>query len=208
MGPERRSRVITQHEKEITAYHESGHALVAHMLPHTDPVHKVSIVARGIAGGWTKTLPTEDRMYLSRAQLNSQIAMFLGGRAAEEMQFGDVTTGAQSDLQRATQLARRMVTEFGMSEKLGPRTFGQRHEMVFLGKEISEQRDYSDHLAEEIDEEVDSLIQTGFVLAKNILQQNASKLKEMAVQLIETETLAEEDLTRILGPRAAESAAV
>jgi len=208
MGPERRSRVITQHEKEITAYHESGHALVAHMLPHSDPVHKVSIVARGIAGGWTKTLPTEDRMYLSRSQLNNQIATLLGGRAAEELQFGDITTGAQSDLQRATQLARRMVTEFGMSDKLGPRTFGQRQEMVFLGKEISEQRDYSDHVAEEIDQEVESLIQKGFTLARELLQQNASKLREMATVLIETETLAEQDLRRILGPRAAESAAV
>ena len=208
MGPERRSRVITQHEKEITAYHESGHALVAHMLPHSDPVHKVSIVARGMAGGWTKTLPTEDRMYLSRSQLNNQIATLLGGRAAEELQFGDITTGAQSDLQRATQLARRMVTEFGMSDKLGPRTFGQRQEMVFLGREISEQRDYSDHVAEEIDEEVEGLIQKGFTLAKDILQQNAAKLREMASELIETETLAEQDLKRILGPRAAESAAV
>ena len=207
MGPERRSRVITRKEKEITAYHESGHALVAHMLPNADPVHKVSIVARGVAGGWTKTLPTEDRVYVSRSQLNNQIAMLLGGRAAEEMHFGDITTGAQSDLQRATQLARRMVTEFGMSEKLGPRTFGQRQEMVFLGKEISEHRDYSDRVAEEIDDEVQTIMQTSFDLAKDILRQNESKLKDMAMELIELETLSEPDLVRILGPRPQESAA-
>ena len=197
MGPERKSRVMSQHEKLITAYHEGGHAVVARLLPNTDPVHKVSIVARGMAGGYTQVLPTEDRHYWSRSQLNDQIAMMLGGRAAEELQFGDITTGAQSDLKTATTVARRMVTEWGMSDKLGPRTFGQRQEMVFLGKEISEHRDYSDLIAQQIDEEVHSRIQRSYAAAKQILEENFAKLQQVADLLIEKETIVEEDLASI-----------
>ncbi len=197
MGPERKSRVMSQHEKLITAYHEGGHAVVARSLPNADPVHKVSIVARGMAGGYTQVLPTEDRHYWSRSQLNDQIAMMLGGRAAEELQFGDITTGAQSDLKTATTVARRMVTEWGMSDKLGPRTFGQRQEMVFLGKEISEHRDYSDLTAQQIDEEVHNRIQRSYAAAKQILEENFAKLQQLADLLIEKETLVEEDLASI-----------
>ncbi len=197
MGPERKSRVMSQHEKLITAYHESGHALVARMLPNADPVHKVSIVARGMAGGYTQVLPAEDRHYWSRSQLDDQIAMMLGGRAAEELQFGDITTGAQSDLKTATTVARRMVTEWGMSDKLGPRTFGQRQEMVFLGKEISEHRDYSDLVAQQIDEEVHNRIHTAYTTAKKLLEENLSKLQQIASLLMEKETIVEEDLASV-----------
>jgi cell division protease FtsH len=207
MGPERKSKVITAHEKEITAYHESGHVLVARMLTSSDPVHKVSIIARGVAGGWTKFLPSEDRRLWSRSQLNDQIATWLGGRAAEELHFGDITTGAQSDLERATKLARKMVTEYGMSDRLGPRTFGTRQEMVFLGKEISEQRDYSDRVAQEIDEEVHNRIQRAHATARRILDDNAAKLKQLAELLIEKETLGEDEINALLGAPEAQPAA-
>jgi len=165
-GPERKSRVISLKEKEIIAYHESGHALTARLLPNADPVHKVSIVARGMMGGWTRFLPSEDRRLWSRSQFNDRLAVSLGGRVAEEITFGEITTGAQNDLDEATKLARKMVTEYGMSDKLGPRTFGQRQELVFLGREISEQRDYSDKIAQEIDEEVHSIMQRAYSTAK------------------------------------------
>ena len=207
MGPERKSRVISPREKEITAYHEGGHALVAHFLPNADPVHKISIVARGMAGGWTRFLPSEDRHLWSRAQLKDQISTALGGRAAEELIFGDITTGAQNDLANATKVARRMVTEFGMSEKLGPRTFGQRQEMVFLGKEISEQRDYSDAIAQDIDEEVDTLIQKAYASSKKLLSEHAGELRKLAGLLIEKETLNEGEIHEIFGPRPAAEAA-
>ncbi|MBN2405702.1 MAG: ATP-dependent zinc metalloprotease FtsH [Coriobacteriia bacterium] len=207
MGPERKSRVISLREKTITAYHESGHALVAKMLPNADPVHKVSIVARGVAGGWTKFLPSEDRHLWSRSQLNDQIATLLGGRAAEELQFGDITTGAQNDLERATKLARKMVTEFGMSDRLGPRTFGQRQEMVFLGREISEQRDYGDEVAQQIDEEVRTRIQRAHATAHKILEDNFSKLQQLAELLMEKETIAEEDISALFEVPAARAPA-
>ena len=207
MGPERKSRVMSQREKLITAYHESGHALVARMLPNADPVHKVSIVARGMAGGFTLSLPTEDRNYWSRSQLNDLISMILGGRAAEELQFGDITTGAQDDLKKATTLARKMVTEYGMSDKLGPRTFGQKQELVFLGREISEHRDYGDHIAEQIDEEVHSRIQRAYGTAKKLLEENSAKLQQLAELLIEKETIVEEDIASVFGARAPQPAA-
>ncbi len=197
MGPERKSRVISQKEKEITAYHESGHALVARMLPNADPVHKVSIIARGRMGGWTSILPTEDRHLYTKSQLSDMLSILLGGRVAEETIFKEVTDGAQNDLERATKLARKMVTEYGMSEKLGPRTFGQKQELVFLGREISEQRDYGDKLADEIDEEIQDLIQCSYKRATDILVKNKKKLKELAGELIVKETLTEEDLKKI-----------
>jgi cell division protease FtsH len=197
-GPEKKSRIISPKEKEIIAYHESGHALTAKMLPNADPVHKVSIVARGILGGWTRFLPTEDRHLWTKSQFDDRLAVSLGGRVAEEISFGEMTTGAQNDLEQATKLARQMVTEYGMSEKLGPRTFGQRQELIFLGREISEQRDYSDKIAQEIDEEVHNIIQQAYNTAKQVLTANKEKLKQLAGELITHETLDEPELNKIL----------
>jgi cell division protease FtsH len=197
-GPEKKSRVISSKEKEIIAYHESGHALTARLLPNADPVHKVSIVARGILGGWTRFLPAEDRHLWTKSQFDDRLAVSLGGRVAEEITFGEMTTGAQHDLEEATKLARKMVTEYGMSEKLGPRTFGQRQELIFLGREISEQRDYSDKIAQEIDEEVHSIIQRSYTTARQLLTANKEKLRQLAQELITRETLDEPDLNRIL----------
>ena len=198
LGPERKSRVISLKEKEITAYHESGHALTARMLPNADTVHKVSIIARGIGiGGWTRFLPSEDRHLWTKSQFDGRLAVSLGGRVAEEITFGEMTTGAQHDLAEATKLARKMVTEYGMSEKLGPRTFGQRQELVFLGREISEQRDYSDKIAQEIDEEVHNIIQGAYNTAKKILTTNKEKLNQLAKELIAHETLDEPELNKI-----------
>ena len=196
-GPERKSRVISSKEKEIIAYHESGHALTARMLPNADPVHKVTIVARGMAGGWTRFLPTEDHYLWTKSQFNDRLAVSLGGHAAEEIAFGEVTTGAQNDLEQTTKLARKMVTEYGMSKKLGPRTFGQKQELVFLGREISEQRDYSEKVAQEIDEEVHNIIQRAYNTAKKILTENKAKLKQLAKELITHETLEEPELNKI-----------
>ena len=196
-GPERKSRIISPKEKEIFAYHESGHALTAKMLPNADPVHKVSIVSRGIIGGWTRLLPSEDRHLETKSQFEDSLAVSLGGRVAEEITFGEMTTGARHDLEEATKLARKMVTEYGMSQKLGPRTFGQRQELVFLGREISEQRDYSDKIAQEIDEEVHSIIQRAYNTAKQILTANKEKLRQLAQELIAHETLDEPDLDKI-----------
>jgi cell division protease FtsH len=207
-GPEKKSRVISSKEKEIIAYHESGHALTARMLPNADPVHKVSIVARGILGGWTRFLPTEDRHLWTKSQFDDRLAVSLGGRVAEEITFGEMTTGAQHDLEEATKLARRMVTEYGMSEKLGPRTFGQRQELIFLGREISEQRDYSDKIAQEIDEEVHNIIQRAYDTARQILTANKEKLKQLAGELVAHETLDEPELNKIfegLAPQPAPS---
>jgi cell division protease FtsH len=197
-GPEKKSRVISPKEKEIIAYHESGHALTARMLPNADPVHKISIVARGILGGWTRFLPSEDRHLWTKSQFDDRLAVSLGGRVAEEITFGEMTTGAQHDLEEATKLARKMVTEYGMSEKLGPRTFGQRQELIFLGREISEQRDYSDRIAQEIDDEVHNIIQHAYDTAKKVLNANKEKLRQLAGELMAHETLDEPELNKIL----------
>ena len=196
-GPERKTRVITQNEKKTIAYHESGHVLVAKMLPNADPVHKVSIIARGMMGGWTRFLPTEEHHLWTKPQLEDRLAVSLGGRTAEEIALGEISTGAQNDLEQATKLARKMVTEYGMSDKLGPRTLGQKPEYVFLGREITEQRDYGDKIANEIDEEVHNLIQRAYSTAKKILTTNKAKLKEIATLLIERETLEEPDLDKL-----------
>jgi cell division protease FtsH len=189
MGPERRSRVISQHEKEIVAYHEGGHALVGHLLAHADPVQKISIVSRGMAAGYTKSLPEEDRMFYSRPQLMDRIAMALGGRIAEEVTFGEVTTGASNDLEQVTGMARSMVTRYGMSDKLLPRTFGKREEMIFLGREISEQRDYSEKVAQEIDDEVQNIIVEAYASCKRIMLDNYPKLVQIARYLMANETV-------------------
>ena len=200
-GPARRSKVISDREKEITAYHEAGHALVAHMLPNADPVAKVTIVARGQAGGFTKTVPEEDRNLVTRRQLEARLAMAMGGRAAEELVFDQFTTGASNDLEQATSIARQMITRFGMSKKLGPRTFGRREEMVFLGREISEQRDYSDNVAEQIDDEVHSLIENAYNTAMRILKENKRRLDHISEYLIEYETIEEEDVPGLFDDR-------
>ncbi len=197
-GPERKGRIISEKEKEITAYHESGHALAAKMLPNADPVHKITIVARGMAGGWTRFLPTEDRHLWTRSQFNDILAVSLAGRAAEEIAFGEVSTGAQNDLEQATKIARKMVTEYGMSDELGPRTFGKREELVFLGREIHEQRNYSEKIALKIDEEVYKLIQHAHEIAKNILAENKERLKLIARHLIAEETIDEETFESLM----------
>ena len=198
-GPARRSRVINEHEKELTAYHEAGHALVGYLLPHADPIAKVTIVSRGAMGGYTRSLPEEDRHLQSLNQFKDQITMAMGGRVAEEIQFGEgeITTGASNDLEQATQVARTMITRYGMSGKLGPRTFGKREELVFLGKEISEQRDYSDQVAETIDEEVHGLIQAAYEKAKSLLIEHKPRLEQVARFLIEHETAEGEVLDKL-----------
>ena len=196
-GPERRSRVISQREKELTAYHEAGHALVAHLLPHADRPFKVTIVARGATGGHTRYLPEEDRRLWTKNQFEDMLAAALGGRVAEEVIFDEMTTGASNDLEQATNIARTMVTRYGMSEKLGPRTFGKREELVFLGREISEQRDYSDSVAQTIDEEVHGIIDTGYVTAKRLITANKSKLTRLAKYLLSHETAEVETLQEL-----------
>jgi cell division protease FtsH len=193
-GPERKSRRISPKEKEISAYHEAGHALVAKLLPNADPVHKVSIVARGMIGGYTRLLPTEDRYLMTRSQFKDMIATLLAGQTAEELIFKEMTTGAQNDIEEATKLARKMVTSYGMSQKLGPRTFGRKEELVFLGREISEQRDYSEKVAQEIDEEVHSIIEHAHGEARRILTENKPRLIHIAEKIIAQETLEGEEL--------------
>ncbi|MFC1953107.1 ATP-dependent zinc metalloprotease FtsH [Chloroflexota bacterium] len=198
LGPERKSHRMSPKEKEITAYHEAGHALVAHILPNIEPVRKISIIPRGMAGGYTKTL-SEDKDYFMRSYINERLAFAFGGRAAEELIFNEITTGAQNDIKQATQMARAMVTEYGMSDKLGPRTFGDKQEMIFLGREISEQKDYGDKIADVIDEEVDEIIQTAHETAKKILTDNKQRLIEIAEKLLAEETLEGENLDTIFG---------
>jgi cell division protease FtsH len=197
MGPERRTRVISQREKEIVAYHEGGHALVGHLLEHADPVAKISIVSRGMAAGYTKSLPEEDRMFATKPQLMDNIAMALGGRVAEELTFGEVTTGAANDLERVTALAKAMVTRYAMGSELPPRTFGRREEMVFLGREISEQRDYSEKVAQEIDEAVQHIILDAYSRCKHLLGTNAAKLTQIARFLMTHETVEGDELAEL-----------
>lgn len=188
-GPERKSRLISEEEKRVVAYHEAGHAVVMRVLPNCDPVRKVSIVARGMAGGYTLSLPDEDRYLQRKAKFLDDLSAMLGGRAAEEIVFNEITTGASNDLERVTELARAMVTRYGMSELLGPRTFGDREELVFLGREISEQRNYSEVVAQQIDEEVKGIIVHAYDRARDILRGYRSKLDELAERLIKIETV-------------------
>jgi len=193
LGPERRSHVFSKKEKEITAYHEAGHALVAFSLPHTDPVHKVSIVSRGRAGGYTLKLPTEDKHLRSRSEFESELAVLLGGYVAEKIIFKDTTTGASNDLKVASDLARRMVTQYGMSDNLGPITFGEKEELVFLGKEISTQKNYSETIAFQIDKEIKKLILKGLNSAKKVLTQKIETLHKIARELTQKETLEQKE---------------
>jgi len=197
-GPERKSRRISDHEKEVIAYHETGHALVMKALPHADPVHKVSIISRGMALGWTLSLPEEDKYLISKDELMDQIAGTMGGRVAEEIVFGDVTSGAENDIQKATQMARRMVTQWGMSDKLGNVAMGHREELVFLGRDLGEQRNYSEEVAAIIDEEIRSIINHGYQTAKGILVAQRGKMDAVVERLKVVETLDGKELDDIL----------
>ncbi len=188
-GPERKSRIISPKEKEVTAYHEVGHALVAKMLPNLDPVHKITIIARGMMGGYTQLLPTEDRYLYTRSHFEDTLAWSLGGHAAEQIVFGEMTTGAENDIERATKLARKMVMEYGMSDRLGPLQFGHKEEMVFLGRDLGEQRNYSEAVAVEIDQEVRRLITQAYAKAKEILERYRPQLDAVSQRLIKDETL-------------------
>ncbi|MFA7600958.1 MAG: ATP-dependent zinc metalloprotease FtsH, partial [Patescibacteria group bacterium] len=198
MGPERKSRVISEQEKKITAYHEAGHALVAHFSPNTDPVHKISIIARGQAGGYTLKLPSSDKRMYSKDYFLDEIAVLLAGHLTEKKIFGEVTTGATSDLRRATNIAKKLITDYGMSDKLGPRTFGEKEEMIFLGKEIHEQRDYSEKVAEQIDEEVFSFIDISKKRAEKILEEKNNYLEKIVEVLMEKETIEKDEFDKIV----------
>ncbi len=198
MGPERRSRIIGEDERKLTAYHEAGHAVAMHFAAHFDPVHKITIIPRGQAGGYTMWLPDEDRTLESRHRIQDQLVGALGGRAAEEIIWGDVSTGASDDLQRVTQMARAMVTRYGMSEKLGPLTYGDRDELIFLGREISEQRNYSEKVAKQIDEEVKRIVTSAYEQAVAILRDHRDKLELLAQRLLEMETVDRSDFERMM----------
>ncbi len=199
MGPERKRRALTPHDREVLAYHEAGHAVVAHFLPNGDPVHKVTIVGRGMAGGYTMVLPEHEPIVTTRSQLEDDIAHLLGGRAAEELAFQEVSTGAHNDLERATNLARQMVMEYGMSEELGPLTFGRRHEdLVFLGRDIARDRNYSEEVAGLIDKEVRRLVERGHQRAREILQEHWDKVQRLVGALLEHETIGREAFLRLM----------
>ena len=197
-GPERKSRVISERERRLVAYHEAGHAVLGHVLPHTDPVHKVSIIPRGRAGGYTLSLPKEDRYYMTRSELLDRITQLLGGRVAEELVLNEISTGAQNDLERATALVRKMIMEYGMSEKLGPLTFGHKQEQVFLGRDIARDRNYSEEVASAIDQEVRRIIDECYDKATRLLKENRDKLDLLAQTLLEQETLHADELERLL----------
>ncbi len=200
IGPERKSRVISDKEKKITAYHEAGHAVVAHFLPNSDPVQKVSIIARGTAGGYTLKVPTEDRHFQAKSDFIDDIAVLLAGHLIEKDVFGEVTTGATSDLHQATMIARSLITDYGMSDILGPRTYGQKEDMIFLGREIHEQRDYSEKVAEQIDGEISSFIRQASDKAQQILQAQRDKLEKVVQSLLIKETLEKEEFESLVGP--------
>jgi cell division protease FtsH len=197
-GPEKKTRVMSEKERRITAYHEMGHAIVAHFLENTDPVHKISVISRGQALGYTISLPTEDKFLTTRAELSDTMAMTLGGRAAEEIVFGEVTTGASNDLEKVTATAKQMVMRFGMSEKLGPRVFGHDHGQPFLGREFSTEPDYSDDVAREIDGEIRRIVEEAHQLARTILEQHRDKLDPISEVLLRRETIERDEFMGLL----------
>lgn len=199
LGPERKSRVLSKKEKEITAYHEAGHAIVAHFLPNTDPVHKVSIISRGMAGGYTLKLPSRDKHMHTKTEYIEEIAVLLGGHLTEQEIYKEVTTGATSDLRRATNIARSLVTDYGMSEHLGLRTFGNKEEMIFLGREISEQKDYSEKISEKIDEEISGFIAKAQEMALDIIRGKKDILEKIVKELMEKETIEKDRFEEIVG---------
>jgi len=188
-GPERRSHLMSTREKELTAYRESGHAIVSRFLAHHDPVHKITIIPRGLRTGYTRFLPTEDRLYMTRSQFRDAVTAALGGHAAETVVFGEASTGAGADIERATRIVRRMVTEFGMSERLGPVAFGRKQQMIFLGRDIGEQRDYSEHVGEMIDEEIRTALDQAHARALAIVCEHRTLLDRLATELLARETL-------------------
>lgn len=198
LGPERKARLISDREKKIVAYHEAGHALVAAAIPHSDAIHKLSIISRGHAAGYTLKLPTEDKTLHSLSEMQASIASLLGGFTSEKEVFGDITTGASNDLEKATDLATKIVTRFGMNEELGPRTFGNHEELVFLGKHISEQRNFSEHTAELIDKQISQIIQNGYQTAKEVLTKHRKKLDEIVAVLLEKETIEQEEFKKLV----------
>jgi len=204
LGPERKSRVLSEREKRITAYHEAGHALVAHLLPKTDMVHKISIISRGRAGGYTLKLPSEDRYLHTKSEHLEDLAVLLAGYITEQDILNEISTGASSDLRRATQLTRSLVTDYGMSDTLGPRTYGEKEDMIFLGKEIHEQKDYSEKSAEAIDEEINKMIKQAADRARKLIQENREKLEEVVKALLEKETLEKQEFEKIVGAKAVE----
>jgi cell division protease FtsH len=200
LGPERKGALMNERERKITAYHESGHALVGHLLQNTDPIHKISIISRGMSLGVTWSLPEEDKKMMTQAELEDEIAMLLAGRAAEKRFFKTVTTGASNDMEKATKLAREMVTRYGMSAKLGHRVYGRRDELVFLGRELGEHdKDYSEKIAADIDSEVDRIIEEGYDKAEKLISKNAAKLEKVAAELLKKETLDEGDFVKLMG---------
>lgn len=198
MGPERKSRVISDKEKRLTAYHEGGHTIVGMMLEHTDPVHKVTIIPRGRAGGYTLSLPKEDKYYATRSEMLDELKVLLGGRVAEALVLKEISSGASNDLQRATQLARQMICEYGMSENIGPVTFGHRQDQVFLGRDIARDKDYSEEVAAEIDKEVRSFMEDAYAATEKLLADNIDKLHVIAKALMEKETLEEEEINQLV----------
>ena len=199
LGPERKSHILSKKERQIVAFHEAGHAIVSHALPGCDPIQKVSIISRGQAAGYTLSVPEQEKSLKTKSEFLDNLCALLGGYVAEEKIFGQVTTGAANDLRKATQLSRKLVTEYGMSKTLGPRTFGEKEELIFLGREISERRDYSEEFAQIIDKEVSRFIKLCYNRAKNILQKNRKKLEEVAQLLLKKETLEKEIFVKIMG---------
>ncbi len=198
LGPERKSNLLLKNEKKIAAYHEAGHALVGHLLPNTDPIHKISIVSRGRAAGYTLNLPAEDKHLHSKSEFVDNLAMLLGGYAAEKIVLKDLTTGASSDLNKASSLARELITKYGMSEKLGPIVFGQHSDMVFLGKEIHEQRNYSEQIAADIDHEIVRFMNDALETATEVINKNRDKLDKIANKLMEIETIEKEEFEKLM----------
>ena len=203
-GPEKKTRVMGEKERLVTAYHEMGHAIVGHYLEHSDPVHKISIISRGQALGYTISLPTEDKFLTTRAELLDTMAMTLGGRAAEEIIFGEITTGASNDLEKVTATAKQMVMRFGMSDKLGPRVFGHDHGQPFLGREFSSEPDYSDEIAREIDDEIRRIVEGAHQVAKDILEEHRESLASISELLLKRETIEREEFEALLAGQSEE----
>ena len=204
-GPEKRTRLLSEHERKVTAYHEMGHALVGHYLPNCDPVHKISVISRGQALGYTISLPREDRFLQTRSALMDQMGMTLGGRAAEELVFHEITTGAANDLEKVTSTAKQMIMRFGMSEKLGPRTLGRNHDLPFLGRDMSAEPDYSDEIAREIDDEIRRIVEEAHERARQVLTEHMDDLHRISQILIERETIDKDEFERLLAGEPEES---
>jgi cell division protease FtsH len=203
-GPEKKTRLLSEHERNVTAYHEMGHALVGHYLPGCDPVHKISIISRGAALGYTISLPAEDKFLTTKSALMDQMAMTLGGRAAEELVFNEVTTGAANDLEKVTGTAKHMIMRYGMSEKLGPRVLGRNHDMPFLGRDMGAEPDYSEEIAREIDDEIRRVIEEAHERALSVLREHMDDLQQISKLLIERETIDKDQFERLLAGEAPE----